>query len=92
MTKPERTDEPAEIYVRLHALSESRATDVPDKALDRLMEKARRALVRELLKTTDAIQRLPKSKEPGAEERAVRRRGQLTYLQAVVREMGGPRQ
>ena len=87
MTEPEG-DKPADIYNRLDALARSQVTGIPDEALDRLMEKGRRALLRELLKITDAIQRLPESKEPGAEERAVRRRLQLDYLRAVIVEMG----
>ena len=85
-------NEPPElaIYRRLEALNASRVRDVDDPALDRVLAKARAALVRELLRCVAAIERLPEAKdrEVALQQRA-RRAGQLEFLRATVAEMGG---
>ena len=85
--------EPTDIYRRLEALNESRVRGVDDPALDRVLAKARGALVRELLRCISAIERLPEAKdrELAAEQRA-KRAGQLDFLRATITEMGGASQ
>lgn len=81
------------IYRRLEALNESRVRGVADPAMDRVLAKARGALVRELLKCVAAIERLPEAKDrEAALEQRVKRAGQLEYLRAVISEMGDARQ
>ena len=85
-------NEPPElaIYRRLEALNASRVRDVDDPALDRVLAKARGALVRELLRCVAAIERLPENRDRNlAAEQAVRRAGQLEFLRATISEMGG---
>jgi hypothetical protein len=89
------TEEPPElaIYRGLEALNESRVRGVDDPAMDRVLAKARAALIRELLKCISAIERLAEAKDRGlAAEQAAKRRSQLEYLRATVAEMGGATQ
>ena len=83
-------NDPTDIYRRLQALNESRVRGVDDPAMDRVLAKARAALVRELLRCVAAIERLPEAKdrEVALQQRA-RRAGQLEFLRATVAEMGG---
>ena len=90
MTEPERADEPVDIYNRLEALNASRVRGVDDPAMDRVLAKARAALIRELLKCVSAIERLPESKDRDlALEQRAKRAGQVDFLRATITEMGG---
>ena len=84
------SDDPIDIYNRLQALNESRVRGVDDPAMDRVLAKARAALIRELLKCISAIERLPEARgRELAAEQTVKRRGQIDFLRATITEMGG---
>lgn len=81
------------IYRRLVALNESRVRGVDDPAMDRVLAKARAALIRELLRCVAAIERLPEARDrEAALEQRAKRAGQVEYLRAVIGEMGSTMQ
>ena len=82
--------EPTDVYDRLQALNESRVRGVDDPAMDRVLAKARAALIRELLRCISAIERLPVEKDRDlALEQAAKRASQIEYLRCVLAELGG---
>ena len=89
------SDEPAELaaYRRLQAMVESRVYGVADSALDRVLQRPRDAMIRELHRSIAAIERLPAAKHRElALEQAAKRASQVEYFRGVIVELGNTMQ
>ena len=71
------------------ALAESRVRGVADPAMDRVLQRTRDAMIRELHKCIAAIERLPAAKDRElALEQAAKRASQIEYFRFGIVELG----